>query len=390
MTAIKLSHALLFALIFAAALSGCSSPSSAYAQPGSADNKPPNVAQAEYDLRNAEKRLMTATQAAQDAKDKADRAKGEADKLEERARRNGVDVNDPKSQTAQARDAQKQAEDDAAKATAAAETAKRDVETAKANLDAAHGGTRQPVNVTSPVPRPYIERGFSDSLYAWLPLSALSLLGVALLAAMFWWTWKKIAGVNAEAEQIRRLIKKQDEIPGYLRASVSGIRDLSQRLAVLQEDMFRLTLMVKTMSKEQSLQGRLVEPYSAVSPASLEDDYAKVSPDFPIAAHSFLARLGGAQQIVKHDWPKNLLVKDQDGRGQLVLVCDSGVSGGQLYIVPRVTRFQTREDFYNYYEQFYDCDHPGAGEVWVNAPAVVDGVDGGWKLLEKGELEVKQ
>jgi hypothetical protein len=52
-------------------------------------------------------------------------------------------------------------------------------------------------------------------------------------------------------------------------------------------------------------------------------------------------------------------------------------------------RFQAQEDFYNHYEQFYDCTRPTAGEVWVNEPAVVDPVDGGWRLRDKGILEVK-
>jgi formylglycine-generating enzyme required for sulfatase activity len=113
--------------------------------------------------------------------------------------------------------------------------------------------------------------------------------------------------------------------------------------------------------------------------------------NFPLAAEECLKYAAAREsKIVKTDPLKGILVKDREGRGQLILVHDWGVPGGVLYLFPRLTRFQTLQDFYNHYEQFYNCDRPGAGAVWVKESAVVRKVSGGWKLSEKGELEIRE
>jgi formylglycine-generating enzyme required for sulfatase activity len=112
-------------------------------------------------------------------------------------------------------------------------------------------------------------------------------------------------------------------------------------------------------------------------------------PSFPILAADLLDRSGGGAQAVKPDILKGILVKDPDKAGALTLMHDWSVPGGILYVVPRMTRFMTRQDFYNLYEKFYDCARPGAGEVWVVRPAFVSRVGGGWTLRERGVLEVR-
>jgi hypothetical protein len=54
-----------------------------------------------------------------------------------------------------------------------------------------------------------------------------------------------------------------------------------------------------------------------------------------------------------------------------------------------VTQFQTKQEFHSYYERYYECQRPSAGDVWIIDPAVVSTVPGGWELREKGVLEVR-
>jgi formylglycine-generating enzyme required for sulfatase activity len=110
-----------------------------------------------------------------------------------------------------------------------------------------------------------------------------------------------------------------------------------------------------------------------------------------LAARPVLSRLLRAEraQVVKPDPLKGILLKDPERRGELALVHNWSVPGGVLYIIPRITRFQTAQDFHTHYARYYDCGRPTVGEVWVSKPAEVKRVSGGWVLREKGVLEVK-
>jgi hypothetical protein len=95
--------------------------------------------------------------------------------------------------------------------------------------------------------------------------------------------------------------------------------------------------------------------------------------------------------VIRPDFQNGILVNDPNGKGELLLIKDSKLPEGDqpLFIVPRATQFQTKQDFYTYYEKYYDCAKPSAGDVWIIDPAVVSTVQGGWQLREKGVLEVR-
>jgi hypothetical protein len=94
---------------------------------------------------------------------------------------------------------------------------------------------------------------------------------------------------------------------------------------------------------------------------------------------------------VRPDFQNGILVDDPQGKGELVLIRDSRLpeETQPLFVIPRSTQFQTKQDFYTYYEKYYDCAKPSAGDVWIIDPAVVSTVHGGWQLREKGVLEVR-
>ncbi len=93
--------------------------------------------------------------------------------------------------------------------------------------------------------------------------------------------------------------------------------------------------------------------------------------------------------VVKPDFQNGILVADTENKGELVLVQDASISHDTLFIIPRATQFQMKQDFYTYYERYYDCERPASGTVWILDPAVVERVQGGWTLREKGVLEVR-
>jgi TolA-binding protein len=409
MTARKPTSIFLLALTLtsALALSGCNPFSSDNKQPPAAPTNVPSVSQAEDAVRNAEKKLATAIQEAQNARDKAERAKGEADKLEKRATINNVNVNDPTSQTAQARVLQKQAEDDAKKAADDADAAKRDAETAKATLDAARNNTKPPENIApakqsggQSAAQGGGQGGEMDGLLGLLLPGIGGLVGLLVLVGLFWWTWATIKDGNDNlAKHLGRFATKEESSQAYQSTS-KRLKELNGKLDALQESMFRLSQTMQAQTQAQQREGltesHAPRPYPPYGTQTVESDpyassagYPAETINFPITANNFLMKFSGERQVVKHDPLKSMLVKDPDGRGAFVLVRDGSVPGGQLCIIPRTPRFAAAEDFYNHYEKFYDCVRPGAGEVWVNIPTVVTNVDGGWKLLEKGELEVK-
>jgi hypothetical protein len=238
----------------------------------------------------------------------------------------------------------------------------------------------------------------SEELAPWVLPTVAGVVGLALLAALFWWIWRAAQVANARTEELLNLIiEKQSDKFHELNAAVSGLKDMSGRVIALQDSLFRLSQKINTGQEEQRAGKRLFEERDAYNnappaPPNFEqpaDGYADDSIDFPITVNSFMTRLGGQPQVVKPDPLKGILVKDPERRGPFVLARDGSVPGGHFYIVPRTVRFQAQEDFYNHYEQFYECTRPTAGEVWVNEPAVVDPVDGGWRLRDKGILEVK-
>ncbi len=235
---------------------------------------------------------------------------------------------------------------------------------------------------------------WTASIGSALPVILAGLGGVVILGLLFWLTWRTITDSRIKTDAlIRGLAKKEDDRFQEVTAALSGLREFKIQLANVQSDVKFLNQTVQTERQERAAERKYATTYSPQVRQSYYEPPVPVLEKevelFPTSASSLLSRRGDQDPIIKPDPLKGILVKDPDGRGQLVLVQDQQVPGGIFYIVPRITRFQTKEDFYNHYEQFYDCTKPAAGEVWLEQPAVVDKVDGGWRLQNKGILEVR-
>jgi hypothetical protein len=187
---------------------------------------------------------------------------------------------------------------------------------------------------------------------------------------------KTISGVKA----------RQDELAKQVELASAVNKDINQRLAEVHTEIRLMSRMLQ--------QANLATNRTANPPATyLQTPAAPVSdiPDFPIATDDLLRQMHGKSVIVKRDFQNDMLVSDPEGKGELVLIRDSQIPDDiqPLFIVPSVTQFQMRQEYYNFYEKYYECRNPEAGAVWILEPAVVEKVSGGWQLREKGSLEVR-
>lgn len=112
---------------------------------------------------------------------------------------------------------------------------------------------------------------------------------------------------------------------------------------------------------------------------------------FPAAVGEYLNMVKDGSAIVKPDNLNGMLVEDPDKEGVLVLVKNPpAVKDGTSYVVPSIPYFRSKQDFYNNYYEYYDCPGQQVGQVWIQTPATVRPVNGGWQLESKGQLDVRQ
>ncbi len=107
-------------------------------------------------------------------------------------------------------------------------------------------------------------------------------------------------------------------------------------------------------------------------------------PPFPSPVGEYLNKIK-AYQTVGVNYESDMLVAAEDGEFVLIAI---GPEKNQSIILPRRARFTSKRDFYDNYQDYYVCENPTVGEVLVIDPAIVEKVEGGWKLREVGVLEV--
>ncbi len=108
-----------------------------------------------------------------------------------------------------------------------------------------------------------------------------------------------------------------------------------------------------------------------------------IGPEFPSSVARYLKRTRSANKInVTFDYETELFVPVEDG--EFVVI----VNGEQHFLLPRAPRFATRREFYEFYQDYYHCSKPDAGEVHVVQPAGVVPANDGWRLRATGVLEV--
>ncbi|HEX5889478.1 MAG TPA: hypothetical protein VFY61_12280 [Pyrinomonadaceae bacterium] len=108
-----------------------------------------------------------------------------------------------------------------------------------------------------------------------------------------------------------------------------------------------------------------------------------VAPAFPSTVALYLKRTRAANKVnVTFDYETESFVPVEDGEFVVVTSSEPAI------VLPRAPRFGNRRDFYEYYQDYYHCPKPDAGEVQIVQPATVVSTASGWGLETMGVLEV--
>jgi hypothetical protein len=109
-----------------------------------------------------------------------------------------------------------------------------------------------------------------------------------------------------------------------------------------------------------------------------------VAPAFPSLVAQYLKRTKSANKLnVTFDYETGAFVPVEDGEFVVVTNVDQSA-----IVLPRAAKFSTKRDFYEFYQDYYHCPSPDAGEVQIIQPATVVRAGNGWTLEAPGILEV--
>lgn len=200
---------------------------------------------------------------------------------------------------------------------------------------------------------------------------------------------KEHANVQAFKKLIDRNDLLQQEFTAFKNQNSSEINTLKDQVSRLESAYRILARKNEQYANSSSGNSQNINRYYEPPPAPVKEE-----PEFPVSAETYLEKMKGTNRfstVIRPDFQNGILVKDSEGRGELVLIEDPTrpVDFQRLFVVPSVSQFQMKQDFYNYYDGYYECDQPAAGNVWIVHPAIVEKVNGGWRLTEKGRLEVR-
>ena len=124
---------------------------------------------------------------------------------------------------------------------------------------------------------------------------------------------------------------------------------------------------------------------TGLSACPICEERLDIAPAFPSLVAEYLKRTRSANKInVTFDYETGAFVPVEDGEFVVVTNTDQPV------VLPRSPRFSTKRDFYEYFQDYYHCPNPDAGEVQIIEPAVVARAGNGWTLEAPGALEVIQ
>src|SRR5262249_35028074 len=103
----------------------------------------------------------------------------------------------------------------------------------------------------------------------------------------------------------------------------------------------------------------------------------------PSLVANYLKRTRAANKVnVTFDYETGSFVPVEDGEFVLITNTD------QPIVLPRTPKFSTKRDFYEFYQDYYHCPNPDAGDVQIIRPALVTRAGNGWTLETNGALEV--
>ena len=123
--------------------------------------------------------------------------------------------------------------------------------------------------------------------------------------------------------------------------------------------------------------------FTGLNTCPICNDRLDVAPAFPSTVADYLKRTKAANKVhVTFDYETGSFVPVEDGE----FVVITGLE--QPIVLPRATKFAAKRDFYEYYQDYYHCAHPDAGDVQIVQPALLTHAGNGWTLEATGLLDV--
>ncbi|HLM24135.1 MAG TPA: hypothetical protein VK274_03715 [Pyrinomonadaceae bacterium] len=108
-----------------------------------------------------------------------------------------------------------------------------------------------------------------------------------------------------------------------------------------------------------------------------------IAPAFPSTVANYVKRTRAANKVnVTFDYETGAFVPVEDGEFVVITNPD------QAIVLPRASKFAAKRDFYEFYQDYYHCSNPDAGEVQIIHPAFVSREGEGWTLTATGLLEI--
>jgi hypothetical protein len=185
--------------------------------------------------------------------------------------------------------------------------------------------------------------------------------------------------------EIHTLSQKVESLQGELRSSVQAIsRDLdavSRRASVVEEP--RPQGFYFGASHEPAPTASAAMPAPAAPSGSLQFP-ALVSECLRVIKQTNLAVSVAARGVA----PGSLQPSD-GGTNAAFLIVPNGSSASEFYALPRKERLGEEQDFYTFFLHHYACASVAAGELIVEAPAVVRKSGNEWLLSTKGTLAIR-
>jgi len=108
-------------------------------------------------------------------------------------------------------------------------------------------------------------------------------------------------------------------------------------------------------------------------------------PSFPSSVSKLIEDIQESISPLEFDAESNQLHESRSGN--YVFVSPTRNSSFSM-VIPKAPRFNTRRDYYDTYQELFNCDNPIPGEVIILAPAMVEKSENGWTLREPGNIEV--
>jgi hypothetical protein len=122
---------------------------------------------------------------------------------------------------------------------------------------------------------------------------------------------------------------------------------------------------------------------TGLSTCPICNDRLDIAPAFPSTVATYLKRTKAVNKInVTFDYETGAFVPVEDGEFVVITSLE------QPIVLPRATKFAAKRDFYEYYQDYYHCANPDAGEVQIVQPAFLARAANGWTLAATGLLDV--